>query len=67
MSEKREKRPKGRTVCAHCGRKRLPKFIEWHPGIEAWQCSDFTDCDLNRALRATDLFTRKRQCMGGRL
>lgn len=38
------KRPKTR-VCAHCCRRRLAKFIEWHPGIEAWQCSDFAGCD----------------------
>lgn len=41
----RVRRPKVRTKCAHCGRKRLPKFIEWHPGIDEWQCSNFSDCD----------------------
>jgi hypothetical protein len=47
-------RPKVRTVCAHCKRKRAPQFIEWHPGIDEWQCSDFPDCD-----RAQDKRERK--------
>ena len=34
-----------RATCAHCKRRRLAKFIEWHPGIDAWQCSDFAGCD----------------------
>lgn len=34
-----------RKCCAHCGRVRLAKFIEWHPGISEWQCSDFRGCD----------------------
>lgn len=40
------RRPKAkRKRCAHCKRVRLRKFIEWHPGIFEWQCSDFGDCD----------------------
>jgi hypothetical protein len=40
------KRPKtARKMCCHCERLRLAKFIEWHPGIEEWQCSDFAKCD----------------------
>jgi len=40
------KRPKTKTKrCAHCMRRRLAKYIEWHPGILEWQCSNFTDCD----------------------
>jgi hypothetical protein len=31
--------------CAHCKRRRPRLKIEWHPGIEEWQCSDFGDCD----------------------
>jgi hypothetical protein len=39
-------RPKATTrTCAHCKRRRLRLKIEWHPGIEVWQCSDFDDCD----------------------
>ena len=45
----RLRRPKARTDCAHCGRRRLPKHIEWLPGRDAWLCSDFADCD--RAVR----------------
>lgn len=45
----RVKRPKSNEVCAHCRRDREPRHIEWHPGIEEWQCSDFDDCD--RAMR----------------
>ena len=39
------RRPKAkRKRCAHCKRVRLAKFIEWHPGIEEWQCSDEFGC-----------------------
>ena len=42
----RVQRPKMKTkCCAHCKRERLAKFIEWHPGIDEWQCSDIDDCD----------------------
>ncbi len=42
----RVRRPRTQTKrCAHCKRRRLSKFIEWHPGIWEWQCSDFNDCD----------------------
>jgi hypothetical protein len=42
----RPKRPKTKTKrCTHCGRRRLAKFIEWHPGIWEWQCSNFGSCD----------------------
>ena len=42
----RIRRPKSKTKkCVHCERRRLSKFIEWHPGIEEWQCSDFNSCD----------------------
>jgi hypothetical protein len=34
-----------RKHCAHCKRYRARKFIEWHPGIFEWQCSDFGSCD----------------------
>lgn len=39
-------RPKTATKkCDHCERRRPRLKIEWHPGIDAWQCSDFTSCD----------------------
>lgn len=42
----RPRRPKTKTKkCHHCKRKRPRLLIEWHPGIEQWQCSNFTDCD----------------------
>ena len=45
-SHNRTRRPKTtRCRCAHCKRRRLAKFIEWHPGIDEWQCSDFSSCD----------------------
>lgn len=40
----RVKRPKSRTVCTQCLRKREPKFIEWQAAIDSWECSDFRDC-----------------------
>jgi len=44
-------RPKARQKrCAHCCRTRLAKFIEWHPGIRAWQCTDFGNCDRARGI-----------------
>lgn len=40
------RRPKTKTKrCAHCKRRRPRLSIEWHPGIEEWQCSNFSDCD----------------------
>jgi len=39
------KRKPKRIVCHVCHRRRLAKFMEWHPGIEEWQCKDFNDCD----------------------
>jgi hypothetical protein len=40
-------RPKAkRQKCHICLRTRLRKFIEWHPGILEWMCSDYSDCDL---------------------
>jgi hypothetical protein len=40
------RRPKTQTkTCTHCKRRRPRLKIEWHPGIEEWQCSDFTSCD----------------------
>jgi hypothetical protein len=47
MSERiRIRRPTTKTkVCAHCKRRRPRLKIEWHPGIQEWQCSDFTSCD----------------------
>lgn len=46
------KRPTTKTKrCTHCGR-RMPRLkIEWHPGIDAWQCSNFYDCDRAREAR----------------
>jgi ssDNA-binding Zn-finger/Zn-ribbon topoisomerase 1 len=42
----RIRRPKTKTkTCAHCKRRRLRLKIEWHPGIDEWQCSNFTECD----------------------
>jgi len=42
----RLRRPRAaRAVCTHCRRRRARRFIEWHPGIEAWQCSEFASCD----------------------
>lgn len=42
----RPRRPKSiRKRCVHCRRLRLAKFIEWHPGIEEWQCSNLASCD----------------------
>ena len=35
------KRPKTRTRCAHCKRKREPGFMEWCHTRYEWQCSDF--------------------------
>lgn len=47
----RVRRPKTKTKrCAHCRRRRLARFIEWHPGIMEWQCSSFSDC--NEAMEA---------------
>lgn len=44
--EPRTRRPRTKYGrCAHCGRQRLSKHIEWHPGIEHWQCSNFSNCD----------------------
>lgn len=40
----RVKRPKVRTKCEYCGRRRDPKFIEWWPGVMEWRCSDITGC-----------------------
>lgn len=40
------KKPK-RIVCHICKRKRMARFIEWHPGIEEWQCKDWANCDLH--------------------
>ena len=40
------RRPKTKTkTCAHCKRRRPRLTIEWHPGIQEWQCSDFGPCD----------------------
>jgi hypothetical protein len=40
------RRPKTKTKrCAHCKRRRPRLTIEWHPGIEEWQCSNFSSCD----------------------
>lgn len=51
MERYRPKRPKAkRKQCAHCKRTRLRKFIEWHPGISEWQCSNFSDCDAARGV-----------------
>jgi hypothetical protein len=53
----RLKRPKTkRKRCAHCLRVRLRKYIEWHPGIDEWQCSDFGSCDV--AIAALDEMKR---------
>jgi hypothetical protein len=42
----RVRRPKTKTaICDHCKRRRQSKYIEWHPGIDQWQCSNFYDCD----------------------
>jgi hypothetical protein len=42
----RVRRPKTKTkACTHCKRRRTRHKIEWHPGIEEWQCSDFDSCD----------------------
>lgn len=42
----RKRRPKtAKMMCHHCKRIRASKFIEWHGGIEEWQCSNFSDCD----------------------
>lgn len=38
------KRPKTRTRCAHCKRKREPGFMEWCHTRYEWQCSDFESC-----------------------
>lgn len=29
-----------RARCSECGRLRGRLHIEWHPGTDAWQCSD---------------------------
>ena len=49
----RGQRPKTREVCGWCLRKRLPKFLGWRPGVEAWMCSDEADCDraVDRAVK----------------
>ena len=40
------RRPKTKTKrCTHCKRRRPRLKIEWHPGIQEWQCSNFGDCD----------------------
>lgn len=46
------RRPKvAQKKCAHCKRRRLRKFIEWHPGIGEWRCSSILDCDVAIAKR----------------
>jgi hypothetical protein len=40
----RIKKPQ-RAKCHVCGRRRLAKFLEWHPGLEEWQCKNFEECD----------------------
>jgi hypothetical protein len=40
------RRPRTKTKrCEWCRRRRASKHIEWHPGTEVWQCSDFDSCD----------------------
>lgn len=36
------------ATCWYCKRRRTRKMIEWHPGVEVWQCSNFKDCDRAR-------------------
>jgi hypothetical protein len=38
-----------RIRCAWCGRLRLAKFIEWHPGVVEWQCKDHDNCDAHHS------------------
>lgn len=52
MERVRIRRPTTKTkTCAHCRRRRPRLKIEWHPGIQEWQCSpdhdpsNFTSCD----------------------
>jgi len=39
----RKKKPQ-RAVCHVCGRRRLARFLEWHLGLEEWQCRYSAEC-----------------------